>query len=69
MAEFPGWEVFRGVSDLWYARRPLSSPPLLLRDENTTELRAQMRLKADEMADRMAGRPPLPQRPRLREAE
>ena len=40
--EFPGWHVWHGVSGLFYARRPNSSPPIVLNDENTTELRAQM---------------------------
>jgi hypothetical protein len=35
---FPHWEVWRGVSGLWYARRRKTSPPPVLRAENTTEL-------------------------------
>ena len=44
-AEFPGWDVFRGVNHMWYARRLQSSPPLLVMDENTTELRAKIRIR------------------------
>jgi hypothetical protein len=48
--EFPGWTVWRGVSELWYARRLNTSPPVILRDENLTGLRAQMVIKRDELA-------------------
>lgn len=43
MEEFPGWRVFRGVNDLCYARKILSSPQIILVDENTTELRAKLK--------------------------
>ena len=55
-AEFPGWHVFYGVSQLWYARKPLTSPPVLLRAENLTELRVRMKAKAEELADPWHGR-------------
>lgn len=41
-AEFPGWHVWQDTSGLWYAARDRSSPPVWLRDENLTELRAQV---------------------------
>jgi hypothetical protein len=41
--EFPGWHVWLGVSSLWYARRVLSSPPVILRAANLTELREAIR--------------------------
>jgi hypothetical protein len=37
--EFPGWRVWLGISSLWYARRVLSSPPVILRAETLNELR------------------------------
>lgn len=40
--EFPGWEAFRGVNLLWYARLLLSSPPVVLRGESLTDLRDQI---------------------------
>jgi hypothetical protein len=43
--EFPGWHIWRGVNGLWYARRPGTSPPVVLKDENTAELRAQIRAR------------------------
>lgn len=30
-AEFPYWHVWRGVAGLLYARRPRSSPPMVVR--------------------------------------
>lgn len=42
-AEFPHWHCWRGISGLVYARRLNSSPPIVKRDENTTELRSQIR--------------------------
>jgi hypothetical protein len=41
--EFPGWEVFRGTDEMWYARLSGAEPPIVLRDENTTELRERVR--------------------------
>ena len=37
-AEFPAWRVQRGVDLFWYAERD----GVMLRDENLTELRAQV---------------------------
>jgi len=37
-AEFPPWRVQRGVDLMWYAQRD----GVMLRDENLTELRAQV---------------------------
>ena len=51
-AEFPGWEVFWGIASIVYARKLLSSPPIVLRDENTTELRVKMRIKQEELSGR-----------------
>jgi hypothetical protein len=41
-AEFPQWHVWGGVCGLVYARRPRTSPPLVVRAENAVELRAQI---------------------------
>ena len=30
--QFPGWEAWRGVSGLLYARRRMTSPPVVFRD-------------------------------------
>ena len=40
--DYPCWHVWRGVSGLWYARRPRSSPPVVLRNRIVTGLRAQV---------------------------
>lgn len=56
MAEFPGWRVFQGVNQLWYARRTNTSPPVTCREENTVELRAQMRIRQDEIDAWNSGR-------------
>lgn len=37
-----GWYAWQGVNELWYASRPRTTPPVILRDENTTELLAQI---------------------------
>jgi hypothetical protein len=44
------WRVWRGISGIVYARRHQSSPPLVLRDENTAELWAQMLVKDPGLA-------------------
>ena len=38
-ADYPGWHVWLGVSSLWYARRVLSSPPVIVRAARLAELR------------------------------
>jgi hypothetical protein len=35
---FPGWEAWRGISGLLYARRRMTSPPVVLRAEDTQDL-------------------------------
>jgi hypothetical protein len=47
--EFPGWHVWKGIAGLWYARRLDTSPPIVVHDENTTELRAQIRAREGEL--------------------
>jgi hypothetical protein len=42
-AEFPQWHVWRGVSGLVYARRPRTSPPIVVRGEDPMDLRDQIR--------------------------
>jgi hypothetical protein len=42
-AEFPHWHVWRGVCGLVYARRPRTSPPVVVREEDVVELRDQIR--------------------------
>jgi hypothetical protein len=41
--EFPAWECWRGIAGLVYARKPLTSPPVVLRAEDPTDLRDQIR--------------------------
>jgi hypothetical protein len=41
--EFPQWHVWRGVSGLVYARRPRTSPPVVVRAEDAVDLRDQIR--------------------------
>lgn len=40
---FPSWEVWQGICGLWYARLPLSSPPIIVRGEDLADLRDQIR--------------------------
>jgi hypothetical protein len=42
-AEFPQWHVWRGVCGLVYARRPRTSPPLVVRADSPVDLLAQIR--------------------------
>jgi hypothetical protein len=42
-AEFPSWHVWRGVGGLVYARRPRTSPPVVVRAEDAVGLRDQIR--------------------------
>ena len=41
--EYPRWHTWKGISGLVYASRNMTSPPAVLRDENTSELRAQIK--------------------------
>ena len=41
--EWPRWHTWKGIAGLLYARRNMTSPPVLVRDENATELLAQIR--------------------------
>jgi hypothetical protein len=40
--QFPGWEAWVGVSGLLYARRPRSSPPIVVRDATAEGLAAKV---------------------------
>jgi hypothetical protein len=42
-AEFPQWHVWRGICGLVYARRPRTSPPVVVRGEGAVDLRDQIR--------------------------
>jgi hypothetical protein len=42
-AEFPGWQVWRGVDRLYYASLPGADPPVLVRGEDPVDLRDQIR--------------------------
>jgi hypothetical protein len=49
-AELPHWHVWRGVSGLVYARRPRTSPPIVIRGEDIEDLRAQIRRAEGKIA-------------------
>jgi hypothetical protein len=40
LRRFPAWHYWKGVSGLYYARRPKSSPPIVLRHETAAGLAA-----------------------------
>jgi hypothetical protein len=42
-AEYPFWECWRRIAGLCYARKPLTSPPVVLRAEDPQDLRDQIR--------------------------
>jgi hypothetical protein len=50
VAEFPHWHVWRGVSGLLYARRPLTSPPIVVRATDVEDLRDQIKNAEGRMA-------------------
>jgi hypothetical protein len=41
--QFPQWEVYKGISGLYYGRLYKSSPPVIVRGENPLDLRDQIR--------------------------
>jgi hypothetical protein len=49
-ADYPGWFAWPGVISLVYARRPRTSPPMVVRATTTDELR-----QAIENAERERG--------------
>ena len=49
-AEFPLWHVWRGVCGLVYARRPRTSPPLVVRGEDAVDLRDQIKQAESKLA-------------------
>jgi hypothetical protein len=49
-AEFPYWHVWRGVGGLVYARRPRTSPPIVVRAEDAVDLLDQIRRVDGKMA-------------------
>jgi len=49
-AEFPYWHVWRGVSGLLYARRPLTSPPAVVRATGVEDLRDQIKSAEGRLA-------------------
>jgi hypothetical protein len=42
-AEFPQWEIWRGVDRLCYARLRGAAPPMTVRGEDAVDLRDQVR--------------------------
>jgi hypothetical protein len=41
--QFPGWEAWRGVGGMLYARRRKSTPPIVFRAVTVEELAAKIR--------------------------
>jgi hypothetical protein len=48
--EYPCWRTWAGVAGLLYARRPRSSPPMVVRSVSLAGLRAEI-----ELAERKRG--------------
>jgi len=59
-AEFPHWHVWQGVCGLVYARRPRTSPPVVVRGDDTVDLRNQIRRAEDRMMTSFKGSNPRP---------
>jgi hypothetical protein len=43
LREFPRWHYWTGVSGRWYAKRPRSSPPVVLSGDTAAELARKIR--------------------------
>ena len=41
-AEFPEWDAWRGVNNLWYVRKTMSTAPVIMSGESLTDLRDQI---------------------------
>src|SRR5260221_5720002 len=42
-AEFPGWEAWQGIDQLWHARVRGATPPVMVHGEDLVDLRDQVR--------------------------
>jgi hypothetical protein len=47
--EFPGWQVWRGICHMWYGRLLDSSPPVIVRGEDPTDLRDEIIRKVSHL--------------------
>ncbi len=47
--EFPGWEVWRGIDNLWHARMKGATPPVLVRDDHLGGLREEIARKVGQL--------------------
>jgi len=65
-AEFPRWHVWRGVCGLLYARRPRTSPPVVLRSTNAADLRDQIRRAEGRIAEGIASLASGRRKPRIK---
>ena len=41
--EYPGWFIHRGICQLWYGRIPGADPPVIVRGQDLTDLRDEIR--------------------------
>jgi hypothetical protein len=41
-AEFPAWECWRGLDNLWHARVKGATPPVMVRDDHLDGLREEI---------------------------
>lgn len=53
--DFPGWQAWRAVSGLLYARRTGTNPPLLVRGEDAEDLRDQVIRAEAQTAQEQSG--------------
>lgn len=51
--EFPGWHFWKGVSGMVYARWLKSSPPIVVRGEDWTDLRDEIRREISRRASKV----------------
>jgi len=60
---YPGWHVWRGISGLVYARKLMSSPPVIMRDHSVDGLASQIRIWYDARPEERAALEPTTIKP------
>jgi hypothetical protein len=50
--ELPRWHVWRGVNDVFYASRRMTSPPIVVRGEDAEDLRKSIKREQARLSER-----------------
>jgi hypothetical protein len=51
-AEFPGWEVWRGIDGRWHARIRGATPPIMVSEDHLDGLHEEIVRKESQLEDR-----------------